>query len=188
MADAVDMAAEIEGENVAIGVSRARVPIAAGAAGDCDDCGHYMPRLVDGLCGFCRDGRLPPDNWVPPVRPLNLPAKEPVMPAKSFQIPAFAADAIKAVEDRAAKEDISLGHATAQLIEAGLSALAVSAGTVATDTAPIVDLGSIHVDALLDEVRRRFEGSCRPDDMAAMTERAEAAEQRLAKLREALAS
>lgn len=188
MGDAVDMAAEIEGENVAIGVSRARVPIAAGAAGECDDCGHYMLRLVDGRCGFCRDGRLPPDNWVPPVRPLNLPAKEPAMPAKSVQIPAFATVAIKAVEDRAAKEDISLGHATAQLIEAGLAALAASAGAAPADVAPIVDLGSIHVDALLDEVRRRFEGACRPDDLAAITERAEAAERRLAKLREVMAS
>lgn len=182
MSDAADMAAEIEGENVLIGVALARVPIAAGAAGECDECGHYMLRLVNGRCAFCRDGRLPPDNWAPPVRPSNLSLKEPAMPAKSICIPAFASAAIKAVEDRAAQQDIAIGHAAAQLIEAGLNALAAP-----VEPAPVFGLGDVHVDALLDEVRRRFEVATSVDLLAAVTARAEAAEGRLAKLREAMA-
>lgn len=28
-----------------------------GEPGECEACGDYFSRLVDGLCGFCRDGR-----------------------------------------------------------------------------------------------------------------------------------
>lgn len=37
---------------------RAAAAIPAGEPGDCDECGDTMPRLVGGLCAFCRDGRL----------------------------------------------------------------------------------------------------------------------------------
>jgi len=30
-------------------------PIAAGKPGDCDFCGEYFTRLVNGACGGCRD-------------------------------------------------------------------------------------------------------------------------------------
>jgi hypothetical protein len=38
----------------------ARAQVAAGVAGDCEECGYDMPRLVEGRCGFCRDGRPNP--------------------------------------------------------------------------------------------------------------------------------
>ncbi len=178
MADTADMASDIEGESVMIGVTLARMPLAPGVAGDCDECGHYMPRLVDGRCGFCRDGRLPPDEWVPPVRPSTLSPKEPAMPAKTINLPAFATTAINAVEERAAQQDIAIGHAAAELIEAGLAALSAP-----VDRAPLLTLGDVHVDALLDEVRRRFEVACSSDELAAITARAEAAEAQVAEIK-----
>jgi len=69
MADVVDMAADIVSEHIARGIAAARVPIAAGAPGDCDNCGDTFARLVGGLCGFCRDGRRRPMGgraWVLP--------------------------------------------------------------------------------------------------------------------------
>lgn len=57
MADIADMAAEIEGEHLARALAKARVPIAAGVAGECEECGDTSPRLVGGRCAPCRDGR-----------------------------------------------------------------------------------------------------------------------------------
>lgn len=38
-------------------IAAARRPIPAGVPGICEDCETYMPRLVNGRCGYCRDGR-----------------------------------------------------------------------------------------------------------------------------------
>nr|WP_221239982.1 conjugal transfer protein TraR [Sphingomonas abaci] len=38
-------------------LAAARQPVAIGTPGECQKCGDDMPRLVGGLCGFCRDGR-----------------------------------------------------------------------------------------------------------------------------------
>lgn len=58
MADIVDMAAEIEQEHLARAIARARsIEIPAGVPGECTECGEHMPRLVDGSCAPCRDGR-----------------------------------------------------------------------------------------------------------------------------------
>ncbi len=57
MTDIVDMAGEIEREHLARAIAAARVPIPAGAPGECERCGEDMPRLVDGWCAPCRDGR-----------------------------------------------------------------------------------------------------------------------------------
>lgn len=39
-------------------VRRARArPVIEGVSGDCEMCGEPRPRLVGGLCAFCRDGR-----------------------------------------------------------------------------------------------------------------------------------
>jgi len=60
MADDVDLTNErIESERgVALSAaSAAAAAIPAGAPGECDECGDFMPRLVNGRCAPCRDGR-----------------------------------------------------------------------------------------------------------------------------------
>ena len=57
MADEIDRANEIVEEHLARGLAAARVPVPAGEPGECEGCGEDMPRLVNGRCGFCRDGR-----------------------------------------------------------------------------------------------------------------------------------
>ena len=182
MADTVDMAAQIEAEHVAHSVARASGAMRVGAAGDCDECGHYMLRLVDGLCGFCRDGRLPPENWVPPVRPANLSPKEPVMSGRSFNLPTSAKTAIEAVESFAKMHDLPMGQAAAQLIERGAAATIADS----SDFGPLLAIEDVHLDALLDEVRRRFDRAPDPGAIAALTARAEDAEAKLAGIRAAI--
>ncbi len=36
-------------------VRKAAANIPAGKPGECDGCGEYKARLVDGMCGRCRD-------------------------------------------------------------------------------------------------------------------------------------
>ena len=46
-------------------------PVPAGVAGECENCGEHMPRLVDGQCGYCRDGRIPPARDVEPTMDIE---------------------------------------------------------------------------------------------------------------------
>ncbi len=57
MADIADMAQRIELEHLDRSIRAARVPIPAGVAGICDDCGEDSRRLVGGLCAPCREPR-----------------------------------------------------------------------------------------------------------------------------------
>jgi RNA polymerase-binding transcription factor DksA len=57
MSDPVDTANDIEQRALERQIAAARAPIAVGVAGECEGCGEQMPRLVQGYCGFCRDGR-----------------------------------------------------------------------------------------------------------------------------------
>lgn len=50
--DRAQQAAEIELENR---ISAARGEIKAGVAGECDLCGEYSSRLINGACAPCRD-------------------------------------------------------------------------------------------------------------------------------------
>lgn len=61
MADDIDLAQEREeAERQALIDSRHSPQIPPGAPGECDFCGEWCGRLVDGACGFCRDKyRLP---------------------------------------------------------------------------------------------------------------------------------
>lgn len=63
MADAVDFATDLVADKLDQQIRVARAPIATGEPGECDECGEDMPRLVEGRCGFCRDGRRPPLSW-----------------------------------------------------------------------------------------------------------------------------
>lgn len=93
------------------------------------------------------------------------------MPAKTIQLPANAAAAIAAVEDRARLDGLSLGAAAAELIALGVAAL--------TSASPVSSPAPLDLDALLVRVRELFEQ--RPDqsaELAAAIARAEAAEAR----------
>ena len=63
MADNVDIATDLVAVGLEKSISAARAPVPAGKPGECDECGEDMPRLVEGRCGFCRDGRRPPASW-----------------------------------------------------------------------------------------------------------------------------
>ena len=58
MADLVDAAQQLESEHLARSIRAARVPVPEGVPGECETCGEDMPRLVDGRCAPCRDGRV----------------------------------------------------------------------------------------------------------------------------------
>ena len=105
------------------------------------------------------------------------------MPAKSVQLPASASVAIRAIEAYAKQNDVSLGAATASLIEAGLTT------PVGRRPAPVLE--TMSVDDLLASIKAHFEGLLnlpdRSDEVAALTIRAETAERKLEALRAALA-
>lgn len=191
MADVVDMAAELQDEHLALSLQRARLPIAEGVAGECEQCFEDSPRLVGGRCAFCRDGRRRPTNPTGKLpAPVPAPVLEDIVNPKSIQLPATAQTAIKAVEKHAQLNVLSLGAAAAELIERGLQSAPASVPD-APVVAPVVDF-----DTLIELLRARF--ADRPDQSAALAEataradaaeaRATAAEARLTKLREALAA
>lgn len=59
MADAADFATDLVAESLEHSIRAARVPVPVGEPGECEACFEDRPRLVGGLCGFCRDGRGP---------------------------------------------------------------------------------------------------------------------------------
>ncbi|KQM37630.1 hypothetical protein ASE59_14200 [Sphingomonas sp. Leaf10] len=188
MSDVVDFAAQIEADRIARGIAEASQPMAVGVAGECDECEWWMPRLVGGLCPYCRDGRPRPADWEPPVPPNSSSApvapaisKEPApMPAKSIQLPAAAQNAIRKVEELAQSKGISIGQAAAELID---REIALPASNVVT-----VDLCTIGVPALLDHLRAAFDDRAdHSAELVALIERAEAAEVRATAAEEKLA-
>lgn len=179
MADAGDMATEIQAEHLARALAETRMPMSAGIAGECDDCGLIMLRLVGGRCGFCRDNRLPPDDWEPPVINLPTPREEPpAMPAKSIQLPAHAAVAIAAVEARARTLSSSQGEAAADLIVAGSQ-------TIDAENGARTPLSDFELEELFAEIANRIHGTASPAFIDALSARAEAAEAKLAQIQAA---
>lgn len=172
MADLVDQATALADEHIAHSLARVDRVIPAGVAGECEECGEQMPRLVDGLCGFCRDGRRPPLEQYPVV--CVQPSKENAMPnpppsADRRQISFPATGAVLAEIMRRA-DGRSIAAATIELIEQGLE----------TPAAANPALADYHTDALLDELRSRTSGGARVQelehDLAAATDRVAAAE------------
>jgi hypothetical protein len=54
--DEVDRAQRQTEADLEAAIAAARgVPLAEGKAGDCDLCGEFSSRLVDGVCAPCRD-------------------------------------------------------------------------------------------------------------------------------------
>lgn len=57
MADVVDDAQVLSDMHLRHSLAAARQPVPIGVPGECAKCGDEMPRLVNNLCGYCRDGR-----------------------------------------------------------------------------------------------------------------------------------
>ena len=216
MADVVDMAAEIEAENIAAALRRTAVPFVMGARGVCRECEEEMPRLVGGRCGYCRDERAPPlDRLDEPRAALPVPVipKEPVIMPESKSITFVATGAVLAEIKRRTANGTSNNRAALDLVEAAIArpAAVVTAAApvepiagIDPSTLPPVALALIEHDFSFDALIASLLGKpAGPDlsvDLAAMTaraetaegevedltQRAEAAEAKLAKMREAL--
>lgn len=199
MTDAVDFAAAIEAEHVAAGLRRIDAAIPQGVSGECDECGEQMPRLVGGRCGFCRDGRRPPDSFYsdrdearsappsPAKEHATMTVKQPALTSRKI---AFTGAALDAIERRADMADIPLSQAAAELIDIAvqqLDELAFPNDGPQVLSTPAGVLSICDVDELLDELRDRFNAAAAKrdlkDDLEATTVRANAAEARLAAIR-----
>jgi hypothetical protein len=203
VSDDADLAAELAEAAVAARLRAIDATIPAGAPGECDDCGEQMPRLVDGRCGFCRDGRRPPlqrYDTLPVVALVPSAAKETAMPAfkdgKYISVPADGAT-LKVIEARAKREDVALGQAALAMIN---DALAKPPGPAAEPT-PAAEWNGTRKDAvvflenvpdawLIEELVRRYETTVGSDDHQAVLQerdaavaRADAAEGQLATVR-----
>lgn len=55
VADIADRANDYAEQDLAHAIAAARKPLAKGKPGDCDLCGEWSSRLVDGACAPCRD-------------------------------------------------------------------------------------------------------------------------------------
>lgn len=53
--DEADYANELSEKRLEMLIKQARKPLAVGVPGDCDLCGEWSGRLVDGCCAPCRD-------------------------------------------------------------------------------------------------------------------------------------
>lgn len=185
MSDIVDLATGLEAEHLSRSLARISGDIPAGVAGECDECGEQMPRLVGGRCGFCRDGRRPPAHHYPdpasiavsqpPREEKNVPTPPPTPTARTISVPAKG-EALAAIEKRAREYDIALGQAALSIIEDWLGEKAGNdLGTVST----------IDTELLIDELKHRF-AVASPEQVSAAEARAAAAEAALADFNERL--
>ena len=203
MADVVDLAGQIEADTIAAAVARAVVPLRPGAAGECEQCGWWMPRLVDGLCAFCRDGRRRPDDWEPPTRP-DQPAAPDAPPStetttmphpagtKSITI-AASGPILEAVQKRTAGGATSANRAVLDLIEVAIEAMDVKAASSATPASDVrtprqrmVALLDGVSELLIEQIDAAARPSIDPDlvaDRDAWKARADEAESKLAQMK-----
>ncbi len=204
MADAADMADAIQAEMIDIAVRQARNRILPGISGECDGCEWWMPRLVDGLCGFCRDGRPRPPDWEPPPRPdpviVNDPPTE--LPAmhdtKSITLVATGAvlDKLKTMTadgtpyNRAALALLEHAVVEAAPAETQLPALAPWENPEATPRERMVELidgMAALVVGLIEDVEVATAQADLTAEVTAAIARAEDAEREVARLSEVLA-
>ncbi len=186
MADDADIAAEILNATIAASLARVSPAMSAGVAGDCDECGEPMPRLIAGLCGFCRDGRRPPAATYDRVGKVPTPtiSKETDMPTDTLIVRKInvSGSALGLVEARAARLNISFTQSVDDLIlgegrqeRSALPVIAAVAGAIAD--API--------EELMAELGRRV-AAASPEELAEANARAAAAETKLAAVTAAL--
>lgn len=55
MADAADKANDLQEQHLANAIDAARGELKSGKPGDCELCGEYSTRLINGACAPCRD-------------------------------------------------------------------------------------------------------------------------------------
>lgn len=188
-----------ETRTILLGRVKSTLPAATRAAPPVKKVDHQVERVAARIVEIAQRERRPAivaanaDALLKSVTPKPAPKpvlrqEKPVMPAKTIQLPASAAAAIAAVEERARISGIALGAAAAKLIERGM-------GVAERDdapSAPAVDgPPRMEVDALLDMLRERF--AERPDNSellanerkarAEAVARAESAEAKLAQLK-----
>jgi hypothetical protein len=121
-------------------------------------------------------GSVTPAAKPAPAKPA--PKKETApMPAKTICLPASHEAAQKAVDELATTSGIPLGQAAGDLIMRGL---AVAAVPLKPQPLP---LGEVHLDALLAEVRARFDRAPNADELDAAITRAERAEAKIEQLK-----
>lgn len=191
MADEADIAGlRIEAE-LAARASMISADIPAGIAGECDDCGEHMPRLVGGRCAFCRDGRRPPLatydrlDRAPVIKPVpmketNMANPKPSENRQQISVPAEGR-ALHVIRERADEKDLPLGRAALSIIEDFIERMdGAEWGEVPT-------LEGITIEALMAELGRRV-ASATPEQIAEANDRAQTAERRLAAVTAALAA
>ncbi|MEE8612246.1 MAG: hypothetical protein V3V60_15820 [Sphingomonas aquatilis] len=207
MSDAADQAFDLETAHLAASLRRIDAAMPTGVAGECDECGEIMPRLVGGRCGFCRDGRRPPlslfDDSPPPVamsiadtapaapaevftqEETTMPTPKPTATSRTISVPA--SDAIlKAIEQRAAEEDLPLGRAVVSLLEDALARPTLTAPV--EEESEEVLLSRFSSEALLRQIEKRLSDTVERHSYTQALSRAVAAEQQLAAIRSAVAN
>ncbi len=199
MADEIDLAAIAQDALIARGLARVGADIPTGVAGDCDECGEWMSRLVDGRCGFCRDGRARPADWFD-RHPVPTPEEKAIMTAKTTEKSRVISVPVKGalldqIETLAGDLDLPLGQTVASLCETAFAAPA--SGTKPAVPQPVewdgtrasamIAVGNIPDVWLIEEVSRRLSSGVGSDDFAAAVARAEGAESRAAALETRLA-
>ena len=205
MSDLIDDAQQLEAEHLVLSLAAARATIPAGQPGECDNCGDEFPRLVGGLCGFCRDGRRPLlstfDRLAPPVAaPVasrtgaeEKPMASPKYAAKVISAPVESKATLARIERYADQHDLPLGRAVVELAIVGLDApqagdTPADATSAPAEPAPVavVSLETVPVEWLTDEIQRRLAAAADRALVDAAIARADAAEGQLATLREQL--
>lgn len=183
MADDLDHASRMQDETIAWALSAVDRTIPAGIVGDCEECGELMPRLVDGRCGFCRDGRKPtPEQY---ERARNL--AEAMMTAanttdsQTISVP-VKGDTLAAIRAHASTHDLPMGRAVVSLVEQALAEPTEEA-TIIIKPASVAKLDT---EALLAELGRRLAQAVTPQLLDAAITRAETAEGQLALVRNVL--
>lgn len=180
MTDIVDVAADLADQHVARLVARVDPTIPAGVAGECEECGEIMPRLIGGRCGYCRDGRLHPFERARPERATvacSPPEKEQLAmpnPTGTKTVGFAASGAVLDEIERRVAGGESTSAVVRSLVEAGMAAPAAIA---APASALYPDLSAVSLMDILDELRRRAEDTARSEELEA---RAIAAETKLA--------
>jgi len=132
VADDADLAFELEQARLGGLLAGSRAPIEVGVAGECEECGEDMPRLVSGRCGYCRDGRRPPlsrFDEAPKPRPIVAAAvstTEKPMTAvntsdkQTISVPARG-EVLAAIRAYADADDLPLGQAVIALVERAIA-------------------------------------------------------------------
>src|SRR5690606_10881197 len=122
MPDAADVADSIIAETIARGVrAAAAARIDPGSAGECDNCGDAFPRLVGGLCGYCRDGRRPDYAARNALAALEVEVADSVFDKRTVTF-AAKGGVLAAIEQRSEERDIGMGPAALELLEQAIAA------------------------------------------------------------------